>query len=966
MYNNVALILTFMPPDLSQLLFQGCLSINGTETSTAYSVGNGSDLILSCRQQCQASARIVALINGVTCACSNSTSGLVVAATCEGKWAVYLVSRVRLATPLTLSFDYKTLSTRGYRRAGEELSFTALVGYGLNPVYQLVFDDGTVMTTTSVPVSYSFSQAGLHGVTVSTQIGAITLTNKTVVSLDNVDEGHPPQVVGLTVSPSAISLTSMCGLTIMDPQTSTCVLSFGNGDQSPAYTLAMYGSSISVLHVYQMSGAYIVRADCSNTYGNQSTELRFLARQAITSYSYVTNHQSLTIPTFGDAQFYKTLIFRVNGSVVGYDVSDSGVASVDNDYLDQGVDNVVTMVADTILMDRHVLAVRKVPVKPLIKTDKTAGSWNLTVQVTFVIEANDHLWLTVDFGQGKEGKYMYTPGLNTSVQVDEIVYFGALGVYTLTATVSNELGEASARTDLSVEVPITAMSVESYNVTSLTQPAVFLVGINAGLVAPPAVNLTFNFGDGSRQTVLYNSPLTAGFDPIKVQHTYSTWGIYGVRVLAANNVSQMEDHVTVQVGENITSLDISAPRERISYGSELELNVVCPTGSNVLYTLEFGDGTEFSVGEHRPADKSTQSNVKAMTDTSAVIRHVYMRPGYYKVKVTASNEFGAIKAELCPTIVVGQPTVSLCPAPSASFRNAVSSWEKPVTLRRSIQNTLAVDVTHDCPVKTNMTFSWSGVALSDASGDRAERSIDTFCGFKLLNPTLRIEPLTLPFGLYALTVTVSPAGDDLLYTSAQIFIKVIQSEPVPVLDGEPVRTIMTYATAIFDISGSYDPDLESDSRRDLTFHLFFMPEGEMKSAQRLTMEQMIASSELITNRTIFRTSTSNYLGLYQRAGCFNSTSELLDDLSVFGGKISFAANNFDSSQFSFAVVLWAERNDLSAMTYQIVEVRSSNTSLDDLGSLLDLAKNADPDTAIRLLGGAASAILTQDVRTCIH
>ncbi|XP_059168339.1 uncharacterized protein LOC131950275 [Physella acuta] len=954
--------------NLSQQLFQGCLPVAGNETVTSLSGRSGADLLLACRQLCQVAASTAALINGTTCACSNSTSGLVPASACEGKWAVYLVSRVRLATPLTLSLDCKTLSTRGYTRPGEELSCMAVVGSGLNPVvgsglnpvYKLTFDDGTVMTTTSMPVSYSFSQAGLHVVTVSTQIGTLTLTNRTVVSVDSVDEGQPPQVVGLTVSSSPATLTAICALTIMDPQTSTCVLSFGNGDESPAYTFVTYGSSISVQHAYRVSGAYSVRAYCSNRYGNQSTLVRFLARQAMTSYSYITNLQSLTMPTFGDPLFYKNLVFKVNGSAVAYDVSDAGVASVDNDYLEQGVDNVVTMVAENTLMDRRVLAVRKVPMKPLIKTDKTAGTWNLTVQVRFLVEVNDHLWLTLDFGQGKEGKYLYTPGLNSSVQVDELVYFGALGVYTLTATVSNELGEASARADLSVEVPITEMSVETYNVTSLTQPALFQVSINPGLIGPRTVNFTFNFGDGSRQTVVYHSQSTAGFEPIQVQHSYSSWGIYGVRVLAANNVSQTEEHVTVQVGQNISYLDISTPGERITYGSQLELTVLCPTGSNVLYTVEFGDGTQFSVGEQRPADISSQSNVKAMTDTSAVITHVYTRPGYYKVKVTASNEFGAMKAELCPTIVVGQPTVSSCPAPSVSFRNAVSSWEKPVTLRRSTQNTLTVDVTHDCPVKLNMTFSWTAAALSDASGDRTLRSIDTFCGFRLMNPTLRIEPLTLPFGLYALTVTVSPAVDDLLYTSAQIWVKVIQSEPVPVLDGDPVRTIMTYGTAIFDISGSYDPDLDIDRRRALSFHLFFMPEGELKSVQRLTLEQTIGSSELITNRTIFRTSSSNYLGLYQRAGCFNSTSELLDDLSVFGGRISFAANNFDSSQFSFAVVLWAERNDLSAMIYQIVEVRSSNMSLDDLGSLLDLAKNADPDTAIRLLGGAASAILTQD------
>lgn len=43
------------------------------------------------------------------------------------------------------------------------------------------------------------------------------------------------------------------------------------------------------------------------------------------------------------------------------------------------------------------------------------------------------------------------------------------------------------------------------------------------------------------------------------------------------------------------------------------------------------------------------------------------------------------------------------------------------------------------------------------------------------------------------------------------------------------------------------------------------------------------------------------------------------------------------------------------------EVLATNISLSDLGSLLDLAASADPDTAIRLVGGAVDAILNEDV-----
>ena len=57
------------------------------------------------------------------------------------------------------------------------------------------------------------------------------------------------------------------------------------------------------------------------------------------------------------------------------------------------------------------------------------------------------------------------------------------------------------------------------------------------------------------------------------------------------------------------------------------------------------------------------------------------------------------------------------------------------------------------------------------------------------------------------------------------------SEPESRIEGGDVVTFMAYATAIFDISHSRDPDLDHDVRRDLTFHMFFMPESGLKVHQ---------------------------------------------------------------------------------------------------------------------------------------
>jgi hypothetical protein len=78
-------------------------------------------------------------------------------------------------------------------------------------------------------------------------------------------------------------------------------------------------------------------------------------------------------------------------------------------------------------------------------------------------------------------------------------------------------------------------------------------------------------------------------------------------------------------------------------------------------------------------------------------------------------------------------------------------------------------------------------------------------------------------------------------------------------------------------------------------------------------------------------------------------------------QVSFPANHYLTEYFSYTLYLFVEREGLVNRTSQIVEVRTSNVTLEDLASLLDLALNADPDTAIRLIGGAAEAILSADV-----
>ena len=77
-----------------------------------------------------------------------------------------------------------------------------------------------------------------------------------------------------------------------------------------------------------------------------------------------------------------------------------------------------------------------------------------------------------------------------------------------------------------------------------------------------------------------------------------------------------------QVGENITFVDLTTSTERVSLTENVTFLVVCPTGSDVTYTLNFGDGTSFSAEEVNPITKSSHTVVEVTSPGTALFSHV--------------------------------------------------------------------------------------------------------------------------------------------------------------------------------------------------------------------------------------------------------------------------------------------------------------------------------------------------------
>ncbi|XP_055955042.1 uncharacterized protein LOC126809611 [Patella vulgata] len=747
-----------------------------------------------------------------------------------------------------------------------------------------------------------------------------------------------------------------------DDYNRTCELHEGDGIIKPfPSTMSPFHKNIAV-KIYRNPGQYNVSAICTNIYGNTTDSKLFLARDFNVKSVYQDQSKDYIIKVDGIDAFKTAMTVELNQTQANFELNADGVKVLASGLI-PGSDNLLTLAAGDVRLSTTILRAEKHLPYPAITCNTTRGEWNMNVEFTFEIPAGDHIIATIDYGLGEsEKEFYYVLDAPTTRYINTTKSFTELGFFTVTLTVNNDISSRSWLKSLSVEIPITSVSVTASNVTSLSQPVVFNVDVNSGERGPVDVDIEIDFDDGTAPVILkHHNTDNTGFSTFQYSYTYSNWGIYDVKVRVFNNITSVFGNIILQAGENITFLDVTTEAERISTNSDVSFSITCPTGSDITYDMTFGDGTTFTLQESSTNPTSnSHTTAQLESDNTVTMTHTYFTPGYYTVNVTAENVFGTATTTLCPTVVVDSTETTdppVCSITMVTFRDMNSSLTSPFNVKRSEDTLITVDEEMSCKINATSNFSWKASKMVLDGGTQSEETVHEICLFQEKNNTLLIPALALSYGLYKITVTVAPTDHDLISYSKTLYLQVVMSNPVAVMEGGEVQSFLVYATAIFDISNSRDPDLQTDWRRKLSYHMFCMPEYKLASVEDKSLKELQTLGSKIGNKTMYRTATKNDINFYQIETCFNNTGSLMEDLAVYNGKVTFAANHFLGNFFSFGFMLFVSREGLVSGTKQIVEVRKSNASLDDLSSLLDIALNADPDTAIRLLDGAASSIL---------
>jgi PKD repeat protein len=181
------------------------------------------------------------------------------------------------------------------------------------------------------------------------------------------------------------------------------------------------------------------------------------------------------------------------------------------------------------------------------------------------------------------------------------ILYPAAGVYDVTVTVRNPLGEDTHTEQITIIPHVTAGFRPEDETAGLGELVQFIN--ESGGQAP--VRYSWQFGDGTSS------------NEARPQHQYAEPGVYEVSLVVENEFGRSETSKTVTVGLPPSAdiiVDDSAPAGELLSGSAIG------DQDGIEYAWSMGDGREYK---------------------GAKVNHAYRQTGDYYVTLTANNEFGS-------------------------------------------------------------------------------------------------------------------------------------------------------------------------------------------------------------------------------------------------------------------------------------------------------------------------------------
>lgn len=896
------------------------------------------------------------------------------------EWATHVVWQAEY--PVNLSVAVLNFTAKPYIRPNETVIFNLKESADEQVTFYIDFKDGETLITTDQVVGHAWLNEGTYQVNVTAVTRTTTETVVTEVVVTFVAEGVAPQVLLVKADPNTELGKVDVFVSAYSPQVKSCTLAYGDDSTKTYPPSSDFIFSDQEQHSYTGIGFYNVSLQCSNDFGASGANTMAVSVNPSLLYANVGRLDGISIHFngSGDVQVVADGVGIQNGVTAtsqAVSIRDDVVFSACGEHVVQ-----LKSPASGAALHQQIYNINARIERLTVTASVLATQVDQNITFTIVIAKGDGLHMNVSFDDGIT-TLLYAPTSSTPLTITQTHSYSALGKFDFTVTVSNDVSQQVVKETVSIERPIEKAVMYGSNVTSIDESTTFTLEIDMEKSPAMPVSVVFNYDDGNTSEVLLGSQ-----SPVAGQLThsyrYGKYGIYRVSAIVKNNISSVAlPTVIVQVGENITLVDIYVKDSVVAVSQDVVFTVRCPTGSPVVLEMNMGDGSPVVVqtrpttysakndnkatyqqqqqpGVKSPAPGGSQVRPKRQTTTTPsndfIVTYQYKAAGSFTVRAKASNVFSNASSSLCPNIIVVSQSLPTPTCSQSSIRVRDSApLANPQVMNRSQTLTLATSPSMACS-GGGMTFAsgytWTMERLMSDGSWRPELRV---CASNIRNDALIVSGNTLWYGTYRLNVTMLVgvlSGSTLSPTRtrsmpASTYLRVKPTPLVATIANSDLKDFSFTDVVTINVNGSNDPDVDPGNKTGLSLFLFCYTSQTSSTYKSLTLSQMRdKATEIGTN-----SDRNVHVFQFKQDPCFLQ----LGNIWVLDLEVTFQASQI-TLDGSVNFVLFVTKDErLSSTVYQF-QVWSTNVSASALDGIDEMLRKGNTNAALLVINLVAGSL----------
>ncbi|XP_039274067.2 uncharacterized protein LOC120348022 [Styela clava] len=271
------------------------------------------------------------------------------------------------------------------------------------------------------------------------------------------------------------------------------------------------------------------------------------------------------------------------------------------------------------------------------------------------IKEGQNIQLGWDFDEDPDKNFVEICGNDNCEERKVSMKYPYEGIYNITVTASNALTSLKKTLEIVVEISISPFSIKATDVPMPNDDVeiILIHPVSEALFPTPGL-VEFRYSSDDDDDVVFLYFETTSGELLHL-HKFKSIGIYGIEAYAYNNVSNFNISTSVQVGKNISELQLTVASSRYlrTNMDQVDLHITMQEGSEVTYLLSFGDENITRTDPYMITENKTRSH--SIVPDFNYVKHYYMEPGNYTCSVVAENVFGREEFTISEEIIVQNP-----------------------------------------------------------------------------------------------------------------------------------------------------------------------------------------------------------------------------------------------------------------------------------------------------------------------